>query len=121
MLLSVVSLSLSLPLSRHLHSFGAAQDDKELSKEETLLVIHRLHQVLRPFLLRRLKSQVLGQLPDKVERVLRCELSAWQKVMYQQVQQHGKLMTGRGQTKAAKTLANTLVHVCHMACLIACL
>ena len=45
-----------------------------------MLVINRLHQVLRPFLLRRVKKDVLNQLPEKVERVIRCELSGWQKV-----------------------------------------
>eukprot|EP01138_Halocafeteria_seosinensis_P010273 gb/GECG01010491.1/.p1 GENE.gb/GECG01010491.1/~~gb/GECG01010491.1/.p1 ORF type:complete len:634 (+),score=86.20 gb/GECG01010491.1/:1-1902(+) len=57
----------------------SASTDAPMSKEESLLVINRLHQVLRPFLLRRVKSQVLNQLPDKVEKVIRCELSAWQK------------------------------------------
>ena len=34
------------------------QDKIELTEEETLLVIRRLHKVLRPFLLRRLKKDV---------------------------------------------------------------
>ena len=38
----------------------------ELKPEETLLIIRRLHKVLRPFLLRRLKKEVESQLPDKV-------------------------------------------------------
>ena len=38
----------------------------ELNGEESLLVIRRLHKVLRPFLLRRLKKDVESQLPDKV-------------------------------------------------------
>ena len=38
----------------------------ELNQEETLLIIRRLHKVLRPFLLRRLKKEVESQLPDKV-------------------------------------------------------
>ena len=46
-----------------------------LNQEERLLIVHRLHEVLRPFMLRRVKDQVLDQLPDKVEKVLRCELS----------------------------------------------
>ncbi len=39
----------------------------ELNHEETLLIIRRLHKVLRPFLLRRLKKEVESQLPDKVK------------------------------------------------------
>ena len=40
----------------------------ELNEEETILIIRRLHKVLRPFLLRRLKKEVESQLPDKVSR-----------------------------------------------------
>ena len=40
----------------------------ELNKEETMLIIRRLHQVLRPFLLRRLKKEVESQLPEKVKQ-----------------------------------------------------
>ena len=39
----------------------------ELNNEESLLIIRRLHKVLRPFLLRRLKKEVESQLPDKVK------------------------------------------------------
>ena len=42
----------------------------ELNNEETLLIIRRLHKVLRPFLLRRLKKEVESQLPDKVMSAL---------------------------------------------------
>jgi hypothetical protein len=37
-----------------------------LDQEEYLLVTNRLHQVLRPFMLRRLKEQVASELPQKV-------------------------------------------------------
>lgn len=39
----------------------------DLNEEETILIIRRLHKVLRPFLLRRLKKEVEAQLPEKVE------------------------------------------------------
>ena len=61
-----------------------------------MLVINRLHQVLRPFLLRRLKSQVLSQLPEKTEHVVRCELSAWQRILYKQIQRYGAVATRPG-------------------------
>jgi len=38
----------------------------DLNEEETILIIRRLHKVLRPFLLRRLKKEVEAQLPEKV-------------------------------------------------------
>ncbi|KAJ1441487.1 SNF2 family N-terminal domain-containing protein [Ochromonadaceae sp. CCMP2298] len=73
---------------------AAAGGDEEaaeaaLSQEERLLIVHRLHEVLRPFVLRRVKSQVLGQLPEKVEKVLRCNLSGWQRKMYQSIVHKG--------------------------------
>lgn len=49
----------------------------ELSEEEQLLIINRLHQVLRPFLLRRVKSEVEKELPNKIEMVIKVDLSAW--------------------------------------------
>ena len=66
---------------------GGTEDeaDQLLTNEERILVIHRLHELLRPFMLRRVKSQVLDQLPEKVEKVLRCELSSWQKELYKQI------------------------------------
>ena len=60
-----------------------------MAHEERMLVIHRLHEVLRPFVLRRVKSAVLGQLPEKVEKVLRVDLTAWQQVLYEQIRQTG--------------------------------
>jgi len=58
----------------------------ELNEEENLLIINRLHQVLRPFLLRRVKKEVETELPDKVENVIKVELSSWQKVLYRYIQ-----------------------------------
>lgn len=77
--------------SRPFAQFGNAKEeegsDTLLSNEERILIIHRLHELLRPFMLRRVKSEVLDQLPEKVEKVLRCELSSWQKVLYEQISQ----------------------------------
>ena len=41
-----------------------------LSVEETLLITGRLHRVLRPFMLRRLKESVATELAPKVQRTL---------------------------------------------------
>eukprot|EP00439_Symbiodinium_sp_Y106_P026619 s1592_g3.t1 len=65
---------------------GAQEAEAEvsqlLSEEEELLIIQRLHKVLRPFLLRRTKEQVLTDLPPKTEAVIWVPLSSWQKVLY---------------------------------------
>lgn len=71
-----------------------SQDKMDLSEEETLLIIRRLHKVLRPFLLRRLKKDVEKDLPDKVERVIKCKMSALQAKLYQQMVKHRVLFLG---------------------------
>ncbi|KAJ3642802.1 hypothetical protein Zmor_025555 [Zophobas morio] len=45
-------------------------------------IIKRLHKVLRPFLLRRLKSEVEKQMPKKYEHVILCRLSKRQRYLY---------------------------------------
>ncbi|XP_063239094.1 helicase domino [Bacillus rossius redtenbacheri] len=45
-------------------------------------LIKRLHKVLRPFLLRRLKTEVEKQLPKKYEHVVMCRLSKRQRYLY---------------------------------------
>ncbi|XP_066594642.1 helicase domino isoform X2 [Prorops nasuta] len=45
-------------------------------------IIRRLHKVLRPFLLRRLKAEVEKQLPKKYEHVVMCRLSKRQRYLY---------------------------------------
>jgi len=42
--------------------FATAGEKVEMTEEETLLIIARLHKVLRPFLLRRLKVEVVIQI-----------------------------------------------------------
>ncbi|XDT04200.1 Bromodomain [Nakaseomyces glabratus] len=78
------------------------QEKLELTEEETLLVIRRLHKVLRPFLLRRLKKEVEKDLPDKVEKVVKCKLSGLQQQLYQQMLKHNALFVGAGTEGATK-------------------
>lgn len=78
------------------------QDKIELNEEESLLVIRRLHKVLRPFLLRRLKKDVESDLPDKVERVIKCKMSSLQVKLTKQIKEHGMIFTdGPTDTKKA--------------------
>ncbi|KAJ1725303.1 ATP-dependent DNA helicase Snf21 [Coemansia erecta] len=92
-----------------------AQDRIELNEEEQLLVIKRLHKVLRPFLLRRLKKDVEVDLLDKVEHVVRCSMSALQSRMYHQMLRFGTLfrtidIDGTGRTGKA-SFNNTIVQL----------
>jgi SWI/SNF-related matrix-associated actin-dependent regulator of chromatin subfamily A member 2/4 len=65
--------------------FATTGEKVELNEEETILIIRRLHKVLRPFLLRRLKKEVESQLPDKVEYIVKCDMSGLQRVLYKYV------------------------------------
>ncbi|KAK9288088.1 hypothetical protein L1049_016535 [Liquidambar formosana] len=74
-------------------------DEALLSEEENLLIINRLHQVLRPFVLRRLKHKVENQLPEKIERLVRCEASAYQKLLMKRVEDNlGSLGSSKGRS-----------------------
>uniref|UniRef100_A0A8C0FFR0 SWI/SNF related, matrix associated, actin dependent regulator of chromatin, subfamily a, member 2 n=1 Tax=Bubo bubo TaxID=30461 RepID=A0A8C0FFR0_BUBBB len=96
--------------------FAMTGERVDLNEEETILIIRRLHKVLRPFLLRRLKKEVESQLPEKVEYVIKCDMSALQKILYRHMQAKGILLTdgsekdkkGKG---GAKTLMNTIMQL----------
>ncbi|XP_017784542.1 PREDICTED: ATP-dependent helicase brm isoform X2 [Nicrophorus vespilloides] len=96
--------------------FATTGEKVELNEEETILIIRRLHKVLRPFLLRRLKKEVESQLPDKVEYIIKCDMSGLQRVLYKHMQSKGVLLTdgsekgnkGKGGSKA---LMNTIVQL----------
>lgn len=96
--------------------FAMTGERVDLNEEETILIIRRLHKVLRPFLLRRLKKEVESQLPEKVEYVIKCDMSALQKILYRHMQGKGILLTdgsekdkkGKG---GAKTLMNTIMQL----------
>ncbi|CAG8436971.1 6239_t:CDS:10 [Funneliformis caledonium] len=89
------------------------QDKIALNEEESLLIIRRLHKVLRPFLLRRLKKDVESELPDKVERVVKCKLSALQTKLYSQMKRHGVLFVNTGEKgkTGIKGLNNTIMQL----------
>jgi ATP-dependent helicase STH1/SNF2 len=89
------------------------QDKIELTEEEQILVIRRLHKVLRPFLLRRLKKDVEKDLPDKTEKVIKCKFSALQSKLYKQMVTHNKLIVsdGKGGKTGARGLSNMIMQL----------
>lgn len=96
--------------------FATTGEKVELNEEETILIIRRLHKVLRPFLLRRLKKEVESQLPDKVEYIIKCDMSGLQRVLYKHMQSKGVLLTdgsekGNKGKGGAKALMNTIVQL----------
>ena len=47
-------------------------------------VIRRLHGIIRPFVLRRLKKDVETQMPGKFEHIVKCQLSRRQMYLYEE-------------------------------------
>ncbi|CAM6084117.1 unnamed protein product [Calypogeia fissa] len=93
----------------------ADRSEVSLSDEEQLLVIRRLHQVIRPFLLRRKKAEVEKFLPGKTQVILKCDLSAWQRLYYQQVINSGRvgLDSGSGKSRGLQNTAMQLRKCCN--------
>ena len=94
--------------------FAASGEKIELNEEESILIIRRLHKVLRPFLLRRLKKEVETQLPDKVEHIIRCEMSALQRQLYRHMKSGYMLVDDKDKKKGqsgAKALMNTIMQL----------
>ncbi len=58
---------------------GMVEGQQAVNKD----IVGRLHSVLRPFLLRRLKADVEKQLPQKHEHVIMCRLSRRQRTLYE--------------------------------------
>ena len=83
----------------------------ELNEEEQLLIINRLHQVLQPFLLRRVKKEVEKELPDKQEYVIKVELSGWQRIIYEQITKYGVMATSDPRGLKTKALQNTMMQL----------
>merc|ERR1719411_2537583 len=54
----------------------------EGNMEYNIELVKRLHKVLRPFILRRLKSEAEKQLPKKYEHLVKCPLSKRQRYLY---------------------------------------
>jgi helicase SWR1 len=61
--------------------------------------VNKLHEVLRPYLLRRLKSEVEKQMPAKYEHVVYCRLSKRQRQLYDE-------FMGRADTKRTLSSGN---------------
>ncbi|KAK9827652.1 hypothetical protein WJX81_004004 [Elliptochloris bilobata] len=90
---------------------GSGSDAALLSEEETLLITNRLHQVLRPFILRRLKESVAAELPEKVERLVLCPASAYQRALCGIVEQGLLQAGGAGGAIGVRGVANSLMEL----------
>jgi superfamily II DNA or RNA helicase len=68
-----------------------------------------LARALRPFLLRRVKTDVLAELPEKTEQAIVCELGKEQRRLYDELRDHYRASLGRRIAKQG--LARSKIHV----------
>ncbi|GAA5908870.1 chromatin-remodeling protein SWR1 [Sporobolomyces salmoneus] len=59
-----------------------AIEQGETMDKETQATVSKLHTILRPYLLRRLKAEVETQMPGKTESIIYCRLSKRQRFLY---------------------------------------
>lgn len=59
-----------------------AIEQGETMDRETQATVGKLHTILRPYLLRRLKAEVETQMPGKTESIIYCRLSKRQRFLY---------------------------------------
>lgn len=71
----------SNPLNRAVESAGVGAVSEEMDAE-TKGMVSKLHVLLRPYLLRRMKSEVEREMPAKYEHVIKCRLSKRQQFLY---------------------------------------
>ena len=76
-----------------------------------------LRNIIRPFILRRMKNDVLNELPEKIETVMFAELNKEQKVIYSQFLERAKdtakgIITSRGNRLDLLTLLLRLRQIC---------
>lgn len=79
---------------------------KQVLDEQARKQVTKLHEVLRPYLLRRLKADVEKQMPGKYEHVVYCKLSKRQRQLYD-------AFLGRADTRAT-LLGGNYVGVMHV-------
>ncbi|HLH52415.1 MAG TPA: SNF2-related protein [Verrucomicrobiae bacterium] len=89
---------------------GTAQDFREryelpIARENDPATKARLARRLKPFLMRRLKSEVAADLPARLEQVAFCELTPEQRGVYQQLMEvtRKEMLDAAGEQSLAKT------------------
>lgn len=65
--------------------FGAQEGTQEDIENANVKIVQRLHRLLRPFLLRRTKSEVERGIPPKKEILLNVNLTSMQKDLYKKI------------------------------------
>jgi hypothetical protein len=81
----------------------------------------RLHRKIHPFLLRRLKKDVAKELPDKIDRIAHCDMSAEQRRAYRDLlestsRQLSDLVEAKGFARSRFTVLKTLTRLRQVCC-----
>jgi SWI/SNF-related matrix-associated actin-dependent regulator of chromatin subfamily A member 5 len=88
--------------------FDLEIEDEEAKKQ----IISQLHKILRPFMLRRLKSDVAKGLPPKTETILYVGMSKMQKQLYKQLLMRDlDSITGNASSKNHTTILNIVMQL----------
>ncbi|KAH7294245.1 hypothetical protein KP509_28G062400 [Ceratopteris richardii] len=95
----------SMPFQKD-SSTVVSQDEEWLETEKKVIIIHRLHQILEPFMLRRRVEDVEGSLPAKVSIVLRCKMSALQAAIYDWIKATGTIRLNPQEEEARVAAGN---------------
>ncbi|GJW06478.1 ATP-dependent helicase BRM isoform X1 [Tanacetum coccineum] len=66
-------------------------EDDWLETKKKVIIIHRLHQILEPFMLKRRVKDVEGSLRPKISIILRCKMSAMQGAIYDWIKSTGTI------------------------------
>ena len=87
--------------------------NRELSQDAKMLVIHIMHRVLKPFMLRRTKADRATKLPDKLEINIGVGLAGLQVKLYQEMLQAKNLYGATGSSKSFHNILIQLRKVCN--------
>ena len=89
---------------------GTADDFRDryelaITRDKEAGALQRLGRRIRPFLLRRLKRDVVKELPPKLEQIAYCELTETQSAVYQQLLAHTRkeVLEATGEQQLAKS------------------
>jgi SNF2 family DNA or RNA helicase len=86
--------------------------DMQLDPEQEHQVIAQMHSLLAPFLLQRLKSEVLAdKLPPRSEVLVRVPLSAWQKAAYTDLEKRTIKLLGEDDSISSEQVNNALMQL----------
>ncbi|MBJ06837.1 MAG: hypothetical protein CMO40_06955 [Verrucomicrobiaceae bacterium] len=94
----------------------AARFEKPLARGDAPALQGRLARRLKPVVLRRLKEEVAGDLPEKIEQVRYCDLSALQREIYESILQESRNLISGAEGGRKRMVALTALLRLRQAC-----